>query len=159
MFVASSFSKNFGLYNERVGALTLVAADADAAQRAFSQLKVCVRTNYSNPPSHGGSVVTTILHDPELRALWEGEVRQMCDRINGMRSLFVETLRKLGVNQDFSFIARQKGMFSYSGLTADQVDALRDRNGIYIVRSGRINVAALTPDNMDTVCKAIAAVL
>ncbi|HUW59850.1 MAG TPA: amino acid aminotransferase [Candidatus Bathyarchaeia archaeon] len=159
MLVASSFSKNFGLYNERVGALTLVAADADAAQRAFSQLKVCVRTSYSNPPSHGGSVVTTILYDAELRPIWEGEVREMCDRINGMRSLFVETLRGLGVKQDFSFIARQKGMFSYSGLTADQVDALRDRNGIYIVRSGRINVAALTPDNIEGVCKAIAAVL
>lgn len=159
MLVASSFSKNFGLYNERVGALTLVAADADAAQRAFSQLKVCVRTNYSNPPSHGGAVVTTILHDAGLRDLWQGEVRQMCDRINRMRSLFVETLRSLGVKQDFSFIARQKGMFSYSGLTAGQVDALRERYGIYIVRSGRINVAALTQDNMDTVCRAIAAVL
>ena len=159
LLVASSFSKNFGLYNERVGALTLVAADADSAQRAFSQMKICVRTNYSNPPSHGGSVVTTILQDPELRAIWESEVRDMCARINGMRTLFVDTLRNLDVKQDFSFITRQKGMFSYSGLTAEQVDALREQNAIYIVRSGRINVAALTPDNIETVCKAIAAVL
>jgi aspartate/tyrosine/aromatic aminotransferase len=103
--------------------------------------------------------VTTILQDAALRATWEGEVREMCARINGMRSLFVDTLRNLGVKQDFSFIARQKGMFSFSGLTADQVDALREKNAIYIVRSGRINVAALTPENMEPVCKAIAAVL
>lgn len=159
MLVASSFSKNFGLYNERVGALTLVAADADAAQRAFSQLKLCVRTSYSNPPSHGGAIVTTILGDPELRKMWESEVRAMCERINGMRELFVETLRGLGVKQDFSFIARQKGMFSFSGLTPEQVDALREKNAIYIVRSGRINVAALTSGNIETVCKAIAGVL
>lgn len=159
MLVASSFSKNFGLYNERVGALTLVAADSGAADRAFSQLKIAVRTNYSNPPSHGGAIVTTILGDTALRAQWEGEVREMCARINGMRTLFVDTLRKLGVKQDFSFIARQKGMFSYSGLTTDQVDALREQKALYIVRSGRINVAALTPENIESVCQAIAAVL
>ncbi|MCX5772475.1 MAG: aspartate/tyrosine/aromatic aminotransferase [Candidatus Hydrogenedentes bacterium] len=159
ILVASSFSKNFGLYNERVGALTLVAGTADAAERAFSQLKICVRTNYSNPPNHGGAIVTTILRDAALRALWESEVREMCARINGMRTLFVDTLRRLGIKQDFSFIARQKGMFSYSGLTAEQVDALREQKALYIVRSGRINVAALTPDNIEPVCRAIASVL
>jgi len=159
LLVASSFSKNFGLYNERVGALTLVAATADAADRALSQLKICVRTNYSNPPNHGGAIVTTILGDPALRTLWECEVREMCGRINGMRTAFVDTLRRLGVKQDFSFIARQKGMFSYSGLTAGQVDALRERKALYIVRSGRINVAALTPQNIEPVCRAIASVL
>jgi len=159
MLVASSFSKNFGLYNERVGALTLVAAGADAAERALSQLKLCVRTSYSNPPSHGGAIVTTVLGDPELRKTWETEVRAMCGRINGMRELFVETLSKLGVKQDFSFIARQKGMFSFSGLTPEQVNRLREEDAIYIVGSGRINVAALTPDNIEPVCKAIAGVL
>lgn len=159
MFVASSFSKNFGLYNERVGALTIVAGDAETAQKVFSQMKVCVRTNYSNPPGHGGAIVATILADPELEALWKSEVREMCDRINGMRKLFVETLKKKGVSVDFSFITRQKGMFSFSGLTREQVDILRDKYSIYAVGSGRINVAGMTPDNMDALCAAIAAIL
>ncbi|HNR36779.1 MAG TPA: amino acid aminotransferase [Candidatus Hydrogenedentes bacterium] len=157
--VASSFAKNFGLYNERAGALTLVARSGAEAQRAFSQLKLRIRTNYSNPPSHGGAIVTTVLNDPELRALWEGEVRAMCDRIRGMRALFVETLKAKGVDRDFSFITRQRGMFSFSGLTKDQVDALRERYGIYIVASGRINVAAMTPSNMEPLCSAVADVL
>jgi len=157
--VASSFAKNFGLYNERAGALTLVARSGAEAQRAFSQLKLRIRTNYSNPPSHGGAIVTTVLNDPELRALWEGEVRAMCDRIRGMRALFVETLKAMGVDRDFSFITRQRGMFSFSGLTKDQVDALRERYGIYIVASGRINVAAMTPSNMEPLCSAVADVL
>ena len=157
--VASSFAKNFGLYNERAGALTLVARSGAEAQRAFSQLKLRIRTNYSNPPSHGGAIVTTVLNDPELRALWEGEVRAMCDRIRGMRALFVETLKAKGVDHDFSFITRQRGMFSFSGLTKDQVDALRERYGIYIVASGRINVAAMTPSNMEPLCSAVADVL
>jgi aspartate/tyrosine/aromatic aminotransferase len=159
MLVASSYSKNFGLYNERVGALTLVATDEAAAQKSFSQLKISVRTNFSNPPSHGAAIVTTILSDPELRTLWQSEVKDMCARINGMRRLFVDTLKAKGVKRDFSFITRQKGMFSFSGLNKAQVDALRDQYGIYVVGSGRINVAAMTTSNMDTLCSAIASVL
>ncbi len=159
LLVVSSFSKNFGLYNERVGALTLVAGNEEAAQRSFSQIKICVRTCYSNPPAHGAAIVTTILGETGLRKLWESEVTAMRDRINGMRRLFVETLKTKGVKQDFSFIIRQKGMFSFSGLTKAQVDALRDRYGMYVVGSGRINVAGMTPQNMDALCQAITEVL
>ena len=157
--VASSFSKNFGLYNERVGALTLVAADADAASAAQSHLKVCVRTNYSNPPAHGGQIVATILGDPELRQRWEAELAEMRNRINDMRHLFVETLDEQEIGRDVSFIARQRGMFSFSGLTPPQVQALRERHSVYIVGSGRINVAGMTAANMDYLCAAIADVL
>ena len=159
LLIASSFSKNFGLYSERVGALTLVAATADAAEKAYSHIKKVIRANYSNPPTHGGAIVTTVLNDPALRALWESEVKDMRDRINGMRQLFVETLEAKGVTQDFSFLTRQKGMFSFSGLTKAQVDKLREAYSIYIVGSGRINVAGMTPDNMDRLCEAIVAVL
>ncbi len=159
MLIASSFSKNFGLYNERIGALTVVSADADTAKAVQSQVKKRIRANYSNPPAHGGAIVTTVLTDPELRVQWENEVSEMRDRINAMRHLFVETLNQLGVEQDFSFIAQQRGMFSFSGLTPDQVAALRDRYSIYIVGSGRINVAGLTEDNMDYLCRTIAEVV
>ena len=159
MLVCSSYSKNFGLYNERTGALTVVAKDSGAADRAFSHIKRCIRSNYSNPPSHGGSIVSTVLADPELRALWEQELAEMRTRINGMRRLFVETLAAKGVDRDFSFITRQKGMFSFSGLTKDQVQELKTKYSIYIVGSGRINVAGMTPDNMDPLCTAIASVL
>ena len=159
VFVASSYSKNFGLYCERVGALTAVTPSHETAEIVLSQLKVCIRTNYSNPPGHGSGIVTTVWNDPELRAEWEDEVKGMCDRINRMRSLFVDTLERKGVKRDFSFIARQRGMFSFSGLTPEQVDALRERHAIYIVRSGRINVAGMTEDNMDRLCEAIAEVL
>ena len=159
LIVASSFAKNFGLYNDRAGALTLVAASEDAAQRAFSQMKICIRTNYSNPPAHGGLIVTTVLNDPELRALWTQEVKDMCTRINCMRVFFVETLKAKGVTRDFSFITRQKGMFSFSGLNRAQVEALREKYAIYVVGSGRINVAAMTRGNMDRLCQAIAEVL
>lgn len=159
MLICSSFSKNFGLYCERTGALTLVAADEDTAQKAFSQIEKSIRANYSNPPAHGGAIVTTILADPELRALWEKELAEMRDRINGMRRLFVDTLKANGVDRDFSFITRQKGMFSFSGLDKDQVARLRKEYAIYIVGSGRINVAGMTGDNMDRLCTAIASVL
>jgi aspartate/tyrosine/aromatic aminotransferase len=159
LLIASSYSKNFGLYNERVGALTLVAGTPGAAETALSYIKRVVRANYSNPPAHGAAIVATVLHDDELKRLWEDEVRQMRDRINTMRHLFVETLQEKGVQQDFSFIARQRGMFSFSGLTPEQVKALRDRYSIYIVGSGRISVAGMTEDNMDYLCSAIAAVL
>ncbi len=159
MLVASSYSKNFGLYNERVGALTLVAPDEKQAEAALSHIKRVARANYSNPPAHGGAIVATVLNDPQLRTQWEAEVAEMRDRINTMRHLFVETLQEKGVDRDFSFIARQHGMFSFSGLNADQVKALRERFGIYIVGSGRISVAGMTEDNMDYLCSAIAEVL
>ena len=159
LLVASSFSKNFGLYNERVGALTLVGAARETAATALGHLQICIRTNYSNPPAHGAAIATAVLRDAQLRSQWEGEVAAMRHRINGMRRLFVDTLKEKGVERDFSFIARQRGMFSFSGLTPDQVEALRREYAIYIVGSGRINVAGMTEENMASLCEAIAAVL
>ena len=159
LLVANSFSKNFGLYNERIGAVTLVAEDKATAERSFSQIKKTIRSNYSNPPAHGGLIVSTILADDALRSEWEAELTEMRQRIAQMRTLLVETLIAEGVTQDFSFISRQNGMFSFSGLNKDQVNRLRDEFAIYIVGSGRISVAGLTKDNMPAVCKAIAKVL
>ena len=159
LLIASSFSKNFGLYNERVGALTLVARNTDAAEKALGHIKIAIRANYSNPPAHGAAVVTTVLRDPALRAQWEAEVTEMRERINTMRHLFVETLNEKGVTRDFSFIANQRGMFSFSGLTPEHVKALREKHGVYIVGSGRISVAGMTEGNMDYLCTAIADVL
>lgn len=157
--VCSSFSKNFGLYCERVGAMTLIAADEEAAQIGMSHVKLCIRTNYSNPPRHGGAIVATVLDDPALRAQWAVEVAAMRDRIAGMRQLFSDTMSAKGVDRDFSFITQQRGMFSFSGITPEQVDRLRSEYSIYIVRSGRINVAGMTEANMDRLCDAIASVL
>ncbi len=159
LLICSSFSKNFGLYNERVGALTLLSASADEGERALSQLKVTIRSNYSNPPSHGGAIVSTVLSDPELASLWVSEVDGMRARIAKMRTLFVETLKQKGVKQDFSFIASQKGMFSFAGITPEQVDQLKDKHSIYAVRSGRINVAGMREATMARLCSAIADVL
>ncbi|MCK6261838.1 aspartate/tyrosine/aromatic aminotransferase [Vibrio sp. ZSDE26] len=159
ILVASSFSKNFGLYNERVGAFTLVAQSEEIATTAFSQVKAIIRSIYSNPPAHGSAVVTHILNDADLRAEWEGEVAEMRDRIQEMRELFVATLKAEGVNADFSFIERQNGMFSFSGLSKEQVTRLKDEFAIYIVGSGRISVAGMTKSNMGPLCKGIAAVL
>lgn len=159
VFICSSFSKNFGLYCERVGALTLVGADADSAQKAFSNVKIVVRVNYSNPPRHGGAIVTTILSDADLTREWQAEVADIRNRIHEMRSLFVETLAARGVDRDFSFITRQNGMFSFSGLSDAQVATLRDKYGIYMVGGGRMNVAGMTRDNMDQLCSAVADVL
>lgn len=160
MLIASSFSKNFGLYNERVGALTLVSATAESAAAAFSHIKIVIRVNYSNPPAHGAKVVASILNSPELRAEWEAEVAAMRDRIRGVRTNFVKELRAQGVKKDFSFIEKQNGMFSFTGFTKEQVQALRDQHGIYIVETGgRINVAGMTEVNMPNLCKAIAQVL
>ena len=159
LLVAGSYSKNFGLYNERVGALTLVAANSEAAEAAHSHLKICVRTNYSNPPAHGGQIVAEILGDPDLRQRWEAELADMRNRINDMRHLFVETLDELGAGRDFSFIAKQRGMFSFSGLTPEQVQALRERHSVYVVGSGRINVAGMTEANVERLCSAIVDVL
>lgn len=159
MLIASSCSKNFGLYNERVGACTLLAADQQTAARAFSQMKSCIRANYSNPPAHGALAVASILNDEVLFANWQQELTDMRQRIQRMRLLFVNTLKEKGAQQDFSFICQQNGMFSFSGLNKDQVLRLRDEYAVYAVASGRINVAGLTLDNMAALCEAIVAVL
>jgi aspartate/tyrosine/aromatic aminotransferase len=159
LLIASSFSKNFGLYCDRVGALTAVGATREAAEKAFGHIKLAIRRNYSNPPAHGGAIVTTILGDASLRSRWEGEVKEMRDRINSMRELFVKTLKEKGVERDFSFLTQQRGMFSLSGLTKDQVQTLKEKYSIYIVGSGRVNVAGMTAQNMDYVCDAIKDVL
>lgn len=159
LLIANSFSKNFGLYNERIGAVTVVAEDAESATNSFSQIKKTIRANYSNPPAHGGLIVSTILSDDALRQEWEAELTEMRQRIAEMRTLFVDSLKAEGVEQDFSFISRQNGMFSFSGLNKQQVARLKDEFAIYIVGSGRISVAGLTKNNMPAVCKAIAQVL
>ena len=158
-FVSSSFSKSFSLYGERVGALSIVTGSKDETSRVLSQLKRVIRTNYSNPPTHGASVVASVLNTPELRAMWEAELGEMRERIRGMRMAMVEQLAKLGAKRDFGFVAQQRGMFSYSGLTTEQVDRLKNEFGIYAVGTGRICVAALNQRNLPTVTQAIAAVL
>ena len=157
--VSSSFSKSFSLYGERVGALSVVTANKEEAVKVLSQVKRVVRTNYSNPPTHGGAIVTDVLTTPELRTLWEEELAEMRDRIRKMRLAFVDKLKALNVKQDFSFVARQRGMFSFSGLNPQQVDRLREEFAIYAISSGRICVAALNTGNIDRVVKAVAAVL
>jgi aspartate/tyrosine/aromatic aminotransferase len=159
LLVCNSFSKSFGLYSERVGGLTIVADSRSSAEAALSQVKTCIRANYSNPPQHGAAIVATVLADSQLRSLWEEELAQMRNRIWQMRQLFVQTLKQQGIDRDFSFIANQLGMFSFSGLTPLQVDQLRSEYSIYIVGSGRINVAGMTQQNMDRLCTAIKAVL
>lgn len=159
ILVASSFSKNFGLYNERVGAFTLVAESQQVATTAFSQVKAIIRSIYSNPPAHGAAVVTYILNNAQLRQEWEEEVAEMRERIQEMRELFVATLKEKGVTADFSFIERQNGMFSFSGLSKEQVSRLKEEFGIYIVGSGRISVAGMTKSNMSPLCDGIKAVL
>ncbi|WP_133407359.1 amino acid aminotransferase [Parashewanella tropica] len=155
LIVANSFSKNFGLYNERIGALTLVAENADVAARSYSQIKRVIRANYSNPPAHGALIVSTILSDFELNQEWQRELEEMRTRIAQMRELFVDTLMAEGVTQDFSFIKHQMGMFSFSGLNKEQVQQLREQFAIYIVGSGRISVAGMTTSNIPVICKAI----
>ena len=156
--LCSSYSKNFGLYRERVGAVTFVASDAERCGIVQSQVKRVIRTLYSNPPAHGAALVKTVLEDAALKAQWETEVAEMRDRINGMRSQLVAKLTEHGVPGDFSFIERQRGMFSFSGLTKAQVESLREKHAIYIVGSGRINVAGITSSNIDRLCSAIAEV-
>ncbi|MFO0433123.1 MAG: amino acid aminotransferase [bacterium] len=159
LLVASSFSKSFSLYGERVGALTVVTADRDEAARVLSQLKRRIRTNYSTPPTHGASLVAAVLTTPALRATWEQELGEMRDRIKTMRTRLAEGLKARGVAADFGFILRQRGMFSYSGLTAEQVARLQKDFGVYAVSSGRICVAALNSRNIEYACDGIAAVL
>ncbi|TKD40407.1 amino acid aminotransferase [Azotobacter chroococcum] len=158
-FVSSSFSKSFSLYGERVGALSIVTASKDEAARVLSQVKRVIRTNYSNPPTHGASVVASVLNSPELRALWEAELAEMRGRIQSMRQAMVEQLAAQGAKRDFAFVAQQRGMFSYSGLSAEQVERLRSEFGIYAVATGRICVAALNQRNLSSVTQAIAQVL
>src|SRR3954447_18600353 len=158
-FVSTSFSKSLSLYGERVGALSVLCRDKEEAGRVLSQLKIVIRTNYSTPPTHGGAVVAAVLNDPGLRALWEKELAAMRVRIKQMRSSLVEKLKTAGVQQDMSFITQQVGMFSYSGLTKDQMVRLRNEFGVYGSDTGRMCVAALNSGNIDYVCKSIAQVL
>jgi aspartate/tyrosine/aromatic aminotransferase len=159
VLVANSFSKNFGLYSERVGAMSLVARNAEIATTAQSQLKRLVRANYSNPPRHGGAIVAEILGDQTLRAEWLEELAAMRGRIAEMRRQFVEALHARSGRHDFSFLLRQRGMFSFSGLTPLQVDRLKSEHSVYIVGSGRINVAGITPANLERLSEAVVAVL
>lgn len=158
-FVSTSFSKSFSLYGERVGALSVLCASKEEADRVLSQLKIVIRTNYSNPPTHGATVVATVLNTPELRALWEKELGDMRSRIKQMRVALVEKLKGAGVRQDMEFITDQIGMFSYSGMSKEQMQRLRSEFGVYGVDSGRICVAALNSKNIDYVCEAIAKVV
>ena len=159
VFLSSSFSKSFSLYGERVGALSVVAGSSEEAQRVLSQLKRIVRTNYSNPPTHGGQIVATVLGNPQLSSLWDRELGAMRERIKAMRKLFVEGIHKRVAGADWSFVLRQRGMFSYTGLTRDQVLSLRKEYSIYTIETGRVCVAALNTKNVDYVADAIAKVV
>ena len=158
-FVSTSFSKSFSLYGERVGALSVLCASKDEAARVLSQLKIMIRTNYSNPPLHGGTVVAMVLDTPELRALWEKELGDMRVRIKAMRQKLVDGLKAAGVKEDMSFITTQIGMFSYSGLNKEQMVRLRDEFGVYGTDTGRMCVAALNSKNIGYVCASIAKVI
>ena len=158
-FVSTSFSKSFSLYGERVGALSVLCDNKEEADRVLSQLKIVIRTNYSNPPIHGGAVVAAVLGNPELRTLWETELGDMRVRIKAMRQKLVDGLKAAGVKQDMSFITTQIGMFSYSGLTKDQMVRLRSEFGVYGTDTGRMCVAALNSKNIDYVCACVAKVL
>ena len=158
-FVSTSFSKSFSLYGERVGALSVVCADKDEATRVLSQLKIVIRTNYSNPPTFGATVVATVLNTPALRAQWEDELAGMRERIRATRHALVAKLQAAGVQGDLSYITRQKGMFSYSGLAKEQMQRLRSEFGVYGVDSGRICVAAINSRNIDAVVAALAKVM
>ena len=158
-FVSTSFSKSFSLYGERVGGLSVLCANKAEADRVLSQLKIVIRTNYSNPPTHGGAVVAAVLNNPELRALWEKELGEMRQRIKLMRSKLVDGLKAAGVKQNMDFIIEQIGMFSYSGLSKDQMVRLRNEFGVYGTDTGRMCVAAINSKNIDHVCRSIAQVM
>jgi len=159
VFLSSSFSKSFSLYGERVGALSVVTDGPEEAARVLSQLKRIVRTNYSNPPTHGGQIVATVLNNPQLMSLWDRELGAMRDRIKDMRKLLVDQVQQRVPGFDFSFVLKQRGMFSYSGLNKDQVHRLRGEYSIYAIDTGRICVAALNSKNVGYVADAIASVL
>ena len=158
VIITSSCSKNFGIYCERTGCLIRVAKDAEQMENIRSQVAIVARENYSNPPAHGGAIVSEILHDAELSAMWREELTEMRDRINTLRRDFVEALKPYGLDEKYACVAEQRGMFSYTGLTPEQVDRLRDEFGIYMVRSGRANVAGFSQENLPYLAKAIAAV-
>ncbi|MDD1008216.1 aspartate/tyrosine/aromatic aminotransferase [Pseudomonas shahriarae] len=158
-FVSSSFSKSFSLYGERVGALSIISESKEESARVLSQVKRVIRTNYSNPPTHGASIVAAVLNSPELRAQWEAELAEMRLRIRGMREQMVSLLAEKAPQRDFSFVGRQRGMFSYSGLTTEQVHRLRNEFGIYALDTGRICVAALNQSNIKAVTDAIVQVI
>lgn len=159
LIVAQSFSKNFGLYQDRVGALHILCDSVDAATRVGSQLKVAIRVNYSNPPAHGGAVVSTILTDPELEGQWREELSNMRSRINDVRDAFVRALREASVSRDFGFLNQQRGMFSFTGIQKPEVKRLREEFAVYMVESGRINVAGITSENLPRLVAAIKQVL
>lgn len=158
-FVASSFSKNLGLYNERTGALTIVSPTAEEAAVAMSHLKLCIRVNYSNPPAHGGLIANEVLNDEALFKQWIGEVSEIRERIVEMREKLVEGLKARGVEGDFSFINEQRGMFSFSGLSDEVVSWLRENKSIYVVKGGRINLAGLNSKSIEYVCDSISEAL
>jgi len=159
VFVANSFSKSFSLYGERVGGLSIVTQDGDESGRILSQLKRIVRTNYSNPPTHGGRIVATVLGDAQLRTAWERELTGMRERIRRMRDLLADGIKERVPDADFSFVRDQRGMFSYSGLDKEQVTRLREEYSVYAIESGRICVAALNSKNIDYVVDAISRVI
>ena len=159
VFLSSSFSKSFSLYGERVGALSVVTASTDEAARVLSNLKRIVRTNYSNPPTHGGQIVATVLNNPQLKSLWDRELGAMRERIKAMRKRLVDSIQSRVPGADFGFVLRQRGMFSYSGLTREQVRRLREESSVYAIETGRICVAALNSRNVDYVADAIAKVI
>ena len=159
MVIASSCSKNFGVYRERTGTAIIISSNADQAKIAQSQMNSVIRANYSMPPSHGALAVETILADPKLKQMWRDELKTMRKRIKDLRSQLVDAIKAEGVEQDFSFIERQKGMFSFLGISAEQVDQLVNEHSVYLVGSSRINIAGLNQRNIAYVAKAIAAVL
>ncbi|RLQ22558.1 aminotransferase class I/II-fold pyridoxal phosphate-dependent enzyme [Seongchinamella sediminis] len=159
MIICGSCSKNFGLYRERIGACSIIGKSAEAADIIYSVLLPTVRVNYSMPPAHGAAIVETILDSPELTARWHAELKDMRDRIGGMRQLLVDKLVEKGVTRDFSFITRQKGMFSFLGIDPEQVQRLQEESSIYIVGSSRISLAAIAPNNVDYLAESIARVL
>ena len=159
LVVCSSFSKNFGLYRERAGAVTFVTKNAEMQGRLASQLKLVVRTNFSNPPSHGGAIVSTIFSDAELLAEWHSDLQEMRERLNEMRRLLVSNMAALGAERDFSFVGEQRGMFSMLGISPDQVAELRDRHSVHMVGSSRINLAGLNSSNIERFCSALKQVL
>ncbi|TXH34000.1 MAG: aminotransferase class I/II-fold pyridoxal phosphate-dependent enzyme, partial [Burkholderiaceae bacterium] len=158
-FVANSFSKSFSLYGERVGGLSVVCANKEEADRVFGQLQATIRRNYSSPATHGGQVVARVLNTPELFKLWEDELGEMRDRIKAMRTALHGVLSAKVPGRNFDYFLTQRGMFSYTGLSGEQVDRLKDEHGIYLVRSGRVCIAGLNTKNVEQVATAIAQVL
>jgi aspartate aminotransferase len=156
--ICQSYAKNFGMYGERVGALTVLTDSADAAARVESQLKILIRPMYSNPPVFGAKIVQSILDDPALYSLWLREVKTMADRIIGMRTALTQSLRKAGSTRDWGHISKQIGMFCYTGLTPQQVDRLVAEHSVYLTRNGRISIAGITPSNVEYLANAMHAV-